>query len=296
MQHMERDEYLATEFEEHRDHLKAVAYRMLGSVSEAEDAVQETWLRLHRSDDEAIENLGGWLTVAVARVALDMLRARQARRDDPFEEGRLPEPLVAREGELDPEHEAMLADSVGLALLVVLETLTPAERLAFVLHDMFSVPFSEIAAIVGRSPEAARQLASRARRRVRGSAPVPDPDLRRQREVVDAYLAAAREGRFEDLVALLDPEVVLRADSGAGIPPLVVRGAEAVARQAFANAPLASFAHPALVNGVAGFVVARDGTPISVAAFTVADGRVVALDILADRERLARLDLSDFGV
>ena len=292
---MERDEYLAGKFEEHRDHLKAVAYRMLGSVPEAEDAVQESWLRLHRSDDEAIENLGGWLTTVVARVSLDMLRARRARRDDPFEEGRLPEPLVTRHGELDPEHEALLADSIGLALLVVLETLTPAERLAFVLHDMFSVPFSEIATIVGRSPEASRQLASRARRRVRGSAPVPDPDLRRQREVVDAWLAAARDGRFEDLVALLDPDVALRVDSGAMIAPRTVRGAEEVARQAFTNAPLASLARPALVNGVAGFVVARDGAPIAVAALTVADGRIVELDILTDPERLANLDLSDFG-
>ena len=292
---MERDEYLAGKFEEHRDHLKAVAYRMLGSVPEAEDAVQEAWLRLHRSDDDGIDNLGGWLTTAVARVSLDMLRARRARRDDPFEEERLPEPLVARHEELDPEHEAMLADSVGLALLVVLETLTPAERLAFVLHDMFSVAFSEIATIVGRSPEAARQLASRARRRVRGSAPVADSDVRRQREVVDAWLAAARDGRFEDLVALLDPDIVLRADTGAGIAPTIVRGAENVARQAFANAARASFAQPALVNGVAGFVVVRDGAPISVAAFTVAGGRVVELDILADPERLAKLDLSDFG-
>jgi RNA polymerase sigma-70 factor (ECF subfamily) len=293
---MERDDYLADKFEEHRDHLKAVAYRMLGSVPEAEDAVQESWLRLHRSDDDGIENLGGWLTTAVARVALDMLRARRARRDDPFEEERLPEPVVTRHEELDPEHETMLADSVGLALLVVLETLTPAERLAFVLHDMFSVPFSEISTIVGRSPEASRQLASRARRRVRGSAPVPDPDLRRQREVVDAWLAAARDGRFEDLVALLDPDVVLRADTGEGIAPTIVRGREAVARQAFANAARAAFAQPALVNGVAGFVVARDGAPIAVAAFSVAGGRVVQLDILGDPERLAKLDLSDFGL
>jgi RNA polymerase sigma factor (sigma-70 family) len=286
---MERDEYLAGQFEEHRDHLKAVAYRMLGSVPEAEDAVQESWLRLHRSDDEGIENLGGWLTAAVARVSLDMLRARRARRDDPFEEGRLPELLVARDGELDPEHEALVADSVGLALLVVLETLTPAERLAFVLHDMFSVPFSEIATIVGRSPEASRQLASRARRRVRGAAPVPDPDLRRQREVVDAFLAAARDGRFEDLVALLDPDVVLRVDSGASSAPRTVLGAEEVARHAFTNAPLASLAQPALVSGVAGFVVVRDGAPISVAALTVADGRIVRMDVLTDPERLTGL-------
>jgi RNA polymerase sigma factor (sigma-70 family) len=291
---MDRDEDLAQQFEQHRDHLKAVAYRMLGSVPEAEDAVQEAWLRLHRSDAAAIENLGGWLTTAVARVSLDMLRARRARRDDPFEEGRLPEPVVAPEGELDPEHEAMLADSVGLALLVVLETLSPAERLAFVLHDMFSVPFSEIGAIMGRSPDAARQLASRARRRVRGSAPVPDPDLRRQREVVDAYLAAARNGRFDDLVALLDPDIVLRVDQGVGVAPLVIRGAEGVARQALSGAPLGAVAHPARVNGVAGWLVTSDGAPIAVAAFTVADGKVVELDILADRERLAKLDLSEF--
>jgi len=294
---MERDEYLAGEFEERREHLKAVAYRMLGSVPEAEDAVQEAWLRLHRSDDEGIENLGGWLTTVVARVSLDMLRARRRRHDDPFEEGRLPEPVVAPlEGELDPEHEAMLADSVGLALLVVLETLTPAERLAFVLHDMFSVPFSEIAAIVGRSPEASRQLASRARRRVRGSAPVPEPDLRRQREVVEAYLAAARDGRFDDLVALLDPDIVLRVDRGADTAPLIIRGAADVARQALRGAPLGAVAHPALVNGGAGWLVTSDGAPIAVAAFTVADGRVAELNVLADPERLAHLDLSDFGV
>ena len=292
---MERDDYLAGQFEEHRDHLKGVAYRMLGSVPEAEDAVQEAWLRLHRTDDEGIENLGGWLTAAVARVSLDMLRARRIRRHDPLEEGRLPEPLVAREGDLDPEHEALLADSVGLALLVVLETLTPAERLAFVLHDMFSVPFSEIGEIVGRSPEASRQLASRARRRVRGSAPVPDPDLRRQREVVDAFLAAAREGRFDDLVAVLDPDIVLRVDGGEALGTRIVRGASDVAKQAFTNGgPLARFAQPAVVNGVAGFVVARDGAPIAVAALSVADGKVVEMDILADPERLAKLDLSDF--
>lgn len=293
---MERDEYLAAEFEQHRDRLKAVAYGLLGSISEAEDAVQESWLRLQRSDDEGIENLGGWLTTAVARVSLDVLRARRARREDPLEEGRLPEPLVAREGELDPQHEAMLAEGVGMALLVVLEALAPAERLAFVLHDMFSVPFSQIATVVGRSPEASRQLASRARRRVRGTAPVPDPDPGLQREVADAFLAAARDGRFEDLVALLDPEVVLRVDDGDGAGPRIVRGAEAVAKQAFGYAPVASLAQPALVNGVAGFVaVSSDGAPISVAALTVADGKVLALDILIDAERLAGLDLSGFA-
>jgi RNA polymerase sigma factor (sigma-70 family) len=293
---MTRDEYLADEFEAHRTRLKAVAYRMLGSVPEAEDAVQEAWLRLQRTDDEGIRNLGGWLTTAVARVALDMLRSRRARRELLVERERLPEPVVAREGALDPEQEALLADSVGLALLVVLETLAPAERLAFVLHDMFSVPFGEIGAIIDRSPEASRQLASRARRRVRGSAPVPDPDLRRQREVVDAYLAAAREGRFDDLVALLDPDVVLRADGGPGVGSRVVRGVAQVAAQAVTHAGRAAFAQPALVNGVAGFVVAGDGLPAVVAALTVADGRIVELDFLADPERLAALDLSAFGL
>jgi RNA polymerase sigma-70 factor (ECF subfamily) len=288
---MERNEYLAAEFEEHRPRLKAVAYRMLGSVPEAEDAVQEAWLRLDRSDEDGIENLGGWLTTTVARVALDKLRARRARREELFVEGRLPDPVIAPDGPLDPEQEAMLADSVGLALLVVLETLSPAERLAFVLHDMFSVPFSEIGAIAGRSPEASRQLASRARRRVRGSAPVPDPDLRRQREVVDAFLAASRDGRFDDLVALLDPDVVLRADTG---EPRIVRGAQQVAGQASANADRAAYAHPAVINGVAGFVVIKDGVPSAVAAFTIVDGLIAALDILADPERLASLDLSEF--
>jgi RNA polymerase sigma-70 factor (ECF subfamily) len=264
---------------------------MLGSVPEAEDAVQEAWLRLDRSDEDGIENLGGWLTTTVARVALDKLRARRARREELFVEGRLPDPVIAPDGPLDPEQEAMLADSVGLALLVVLETLSPAERLAFVLHEMFSVPFSEIGAIAGRSPEASRQLASRARRRVRGSAPVPDPDLRRQREVVDAFLAASRDGRFDDLVALLDPDVVLRADTG---EPRIVRGAQQVAGQASANADRAAYAHPAVINGVAGFVVIKDGVPSAVAAFTIVDGLIAALDILADPERLASLDLSEF--
>ena len=292
---MERDEFLAGEFEEHRDHLKAVAYRMLGSVAEAEDAVQEAWLRLQRSDDRGIVNLGGWLTTAVARVSLDMLRARRAKAAEPIgEEWRMPDPLIERGGELDPEREALLADSVGLALLVVLETLSPAERLAFVLHDMFSVPFDEIAGIVGRSPEASRQLASRARRRVRGSAPAPDGSLRRRREVGDAFMAASRDGRFEDLLALLDPDVVLRVDDGTA--PRIVRGADAVSRQAFANARLAEFARPAVVNGGPGGVVVQDGVAVSVVALTVAGGRIVAMDILADPQRLAQLDLSEFGV
>src|SRR5829696_1408670 len=292
---MERDEYLADRFEEHRDHLKAVAYRMLGSLTEAEDAVQESWLRLQRTDDGGIGNLGGWLTTAVARVSLDMLRARRAKAAEPIEdEWRMPDPLIERDTELDPEHEALLADSVGLALLVVLETLSPAERLAFVLHDMFSVPFDEIAGIVGRSPEASRQLASRARRRVRGSAPAPDGSLRRRREVGDAFMAASRDGRFEDLLALLDPDVVLRVDDGTA--PRIVRGADAVSRQAFANARLAEFARPAVVNGGPGGVVVQDGVAVSVVALTVAGGRIVAMDILADPQRLAQLDLSEFGV
>jgi RNA polymerase sigma factor (sigma-70 family) len=292
---MERDEYLADRFEEHRDHLKAVAYRMLGSLTEAEDAVQEAWLRLQRTDDGGIANLGGWLTTAVARVSLDMLRARRAKTAAPIEEEwRMPDPLIERDTELDPEHEAVLADSVGLALLVVLETLTPAERLAFVLHDMFAVPFGEIADIVGRSPEASRQLASRARRRVRGSAPAPGGSLRRRREVGDAFMAASRDGRFEDLLALLDPDVVLRVDDGAA--PRIVHGADAVSQQAFAHSQLAEFARPAVVNGGPGGVVVQDGVAVSVVALTVADGRIVAMDILADPQRLARLDLSEFGV
>ena len=292
---MQRDEYLAGQFEQHREHLKAVAYRMLGSIGEAEDAVQEAWLRLQRSEEGGIDNLGGWLTTVVARVSLDTLRTRRAKGTEPLDEERLPDPLVEPAGELDPEHEALLADSVGIALLVVLETLTPAERLAFVLHDMFSMPFGEIAEIVGRSPEASRQLASRARRRVRGSAQMPDDSLRRRREVGDAYLAASREGRFEDLLALLDPDVVLRVDEGPGAPLRVIRGADAVAQQAFAHSRLAAFARPAIVNGGAGGVVVRDGVALSVVALTVASGRIVAMDILSDRERLARLDLAAFG-
>jgi RNA polymerase sigma factor (sigma-70 family) len=286
-------EYLARRFEAHRTHLRAVAYRMLGSVSEADDAVQEAWLRLGRSDTGEIENLGGWLTTVVARVSLDMLRARKSRREEALGP-HLPEPIVSREDEVDPEHEALLADSVGLALLVVLEKLSPAERLAFVLHDMFGMPFDEIAPLVERSPAAARQLASRARRRVRGAAPAPDADLGGQREVVDAFLAAAREGDFEALVSVLDPEVVLRVDRGA-LPrgaSREVRGAPAVAEQAFRFASLAASARPALVNGAAGFVVAPRGRPVAVAGFTVADGRIVEIDLLADRARLRELDLT----
>jgi RNA polymerase sigma-70 factor (ECF subfamily) len=288
----ERDR-LADRFEANRPHLRAVAYRMLGSLSDADDAVQEAWLRLSRADAAGVENLRAWLTTVVARVCLDMLRSRTSRREEPLGP-RVPEPIVSRADGVDPEHEALLADSVGLALLVVLETLAPAERLAFVLHDMFAVPFDEIAPIVGRSPAAARQLASRARRRVRGAAPSPDPDLARQREVVDAFLAAARGGDFDALLAILDPEVVLRVDRGA-LPPGAsreVRGARAVADQVRAFAPLAASARPALVNGAAGFVVAPGGRPFAVAGFTVAGGKIVEIDLLADPARLRELDLT----
>ncbi len=290
---MDEHEWLAERFEEHRTHLRAVAYRMLGSVSEADDAVQEAWLRLSRSDSREIENLGGWLTTVVGRVCLNMLRSRRTRREDPLEV-HVPEPIVSREDGLDPEQEALLADSVGLALLVVLETLSPAERLAFVLHDMFAVPFDEIGPMVGRSPAAARQLASRARRRVQGEAPAPDPDITRQREVVDAFFAAAREGDFDALVAVLHPDVVLRSDGGAARPGAthVVHGAEAVGRRAMTFARLSPFVRPALVNGAAGVVVAPRGRPFSVLAFTVRDGRIVAIDGLADPERLKELDLT----
>jgi RNA polymerase sigma-70 factor (ECF subfamily) len=288
---MEAREFLAQEFEAHRTRLRAVAYRMLGSVSEADDAVQESWLRLSRSDNAEIENLGGWLTTVVARVSLDMLRTRKSRREELGPH--VPEPIVSSEDGVDPEHEAVLADSVGLALLVVLETLEPRERLAFVLHDMFGVPFDQIAPLVERTPAAARQLASRARRRVRGSAPVPDPDLDRQREVVDAFLAAAREGEFDALVAVLDPDVVLRVDGGALRPSRETRGAEEVARGALTFRRLAPSAKPALINGAAGFVVIRpDGRPFAVAGFTVADGKVAEIDLLTDPERLAGLDLT----
>src|SRR3954469_16070315 len=258
---MDEREYLAERFEANRMHLSAVAYRMLGSVNEADDAVQEAWLRLNRSDAAAIDNLDGWLTTVVARVSLDMRRSRAARLEQPLGT-RVPEPIVSREDQADPEHEALLADSVGLALLVVLETLSPAERLAFVLHDTFGVSFEEIAPIVGRSPAAARQLASRARRRVRGAAPAPDPDLARQRQVVDAFLAAARGGDFDALLAVLDPDVVLRADTGALRPGTVVRGAQAVAGGALTFARLARSARAVLVNGTGGFIAALPRSPV----------------------------------
>ena len=280
---------LAAEFEANRAQLRAVAYRMLGSVTEADDAVQEAWLRLSRADAAGIDNLGGWLTTVVGRVCLDMLRTRRTRREQPLGD-RMPEPIVDAGPGVDPEHEALLADSVGLALLVVLETLSPPERLAFVLHDMFAVPFDEIAPIVGRSPDAARQLASRGRRRVRGTPSVPDADLERQREVVRAFLAAARGGDFDGLVALLDPEVVLRVDRG-GRRHTEVTGARTVAGRALGFSRMALFARPALVNGAAGFVVAVRGRPLAVAGFTVIGGRVARIDLLADRARLRRIDL-----
>ncbi|MGW1889642.1 sigma-70 family RNA polymerase sigma factor [Streptomyces sp. NPDC002004] len=288
-------EFLAERFEEHRGHLRAVAYRMLGSLSESEDAVQEAWLRLSRSDVSGVGNLGGWLTTVVGRVCLDMLRSRTARREEPMgtAHGVLPDPIISRASGVEPEQEALLADSVGLALLVVLETLAPAERLAFVLHDMFGVPFEEIAPMVGRTPAAARQLASRARRRVRGTAPVPDSDPARQRAAVDAFLAAARDGDFDGLVAVLDPEVVLRSETAAGWRE--VHGPEAVAGQALTFSRLsggAGTARAALVNGAVGVVSYRDGEPFSVLGFTVVEGRIVAIDILADPERVARLDLT----
>jgi RNA polymerase sigma-70 factor (ECF subfamily) len=286
---MNEPDWLAQHFEEHRSHLRAVAYRMLGSLSEADDAVQEAWLRLSRSDSAQIENLGGWLTTVVARVSLNMLRSRSTRREEPLE-GRIPDPIIDRPDGTDPEHEALLADSVGLALLVVLQTLSPAERLAFVLHDMFAVPFDEIAPIVDRSPTATRQLASRARRRVQGERLMPDPDLERQREVVDAFLAASRDGDFDALVNVLDPDVVLRHDLGDGVREL--RGAEAVARQARSVSRMGLVVHRALINGAAGIVTTRDGRPFSVGAFTVRDGRIVEVEFLGDPARLAELDLT----
>jgi RNA polymerase sigma-70 factor, ECF subfamily len=287
------DEFLAERFEEHRAHLRAVAYKMLGSLSEAEDAVQESWLRLSRTDTSEVENLRAWLTTVVARVSLNVLRSRRTRREEPLDV-RVPDPVVSRDDGTQPEHEALLADSVGLALLVVLETLAPAERLAFVLHDMFGVPFDEIAGMVDRSPAAARQLASRARRRVQGAAPVPDADLAGQRRVVDAFFAAARDGDFDALVAVLDPDVVSRTDGGtlrSGATG-VVRGAHEVAARALTFARLSPFVRPALVNGAAGAVVAPRGEPFSVMGFTVVGGRIVEIDAITDPERLRELDLA----
>ena len=284
---------LAEQFEEHRGHLRAVAYRMLGSLSEADDAVQESWLRLSRSDTSDVENLRAWLTTVVARVCLNVLRSRRTRREEPLDV-RVPDPVVSRDDGTQPEHEALLADSVGLALLVVLETLGPAERLAFVLHDMFGVPFDEIAGLVDRSPAATRQLASRARRRVQGAAPAPDADLAGQRRVVEAFFAAARDGDFEGLVAVLDPDVVLRSDGGTLRPEATaaVRGAREVAARALTFARLSPFVRHALVNGAAGAVVAPGGEAFSVLGFTVVGGRIVEIDAIADPERLRELDLT----
>ncbi len=287
---MDEHDWLAEQFEAERPHLRAVAYRMLGSLSEADDAVQESWLHLSRSNASGVENLGGWLTTVVARVCLDLLRSRNSRREEPLG-AHVPDPLVSREGGIDPEHEALLADSVGLALLVVLDTLNPAERLAFVLHDLFAVPFDEIAPIVGRSPTAARQLASRARRRVQGAATVPDVDLTRQREVVDAFLAASRGGDFDALLAVLDPDVVLRSDSAAvhSGASREVRGAPAVARQFSGRA---REAQPALVNGAVGLVWAPGGRPRVVFGFTITRGKIIAIDLVADPARLRQLDVA----
>jgi RNA polymerase sigma factor (sigma-70 family) len=290
-------EILALRFETHRVRLRAVAYRMLGSLAEADDAVQEAWLRLSRSDTGEVVNLGGWLTTAVGRVCLDMLRSRRTRREEPLDEQpsgqpgrqpgvRMPEPVLAPVSGADPEQEALLADSVGLALLVVLETLSPAERLAFVLHDLFAVPFDEVATVVGRSPAATRQLASRARRRVQGGAPAPDADPDRQREVVNAFLAAARDGDFDGLVAVLDPDVVAR--SGAG----VTTGAAAVASGAIAFGRLAAVGRPALVNGAVGIVGLMEGRLVSVLSFTVVHGRIAVIDIVREPEQLAGLDVT----
>jgi RNA polymerase sigma factor (sigma-70 family) len=290
---MDETEWLADRFQEHRARLHAVAYRMLGSLTDAEDAVQDTWLRLSRSGGSEVENLGGWLTTVVARVCLNMLRSRNVRREESLA-GHVPDPVISTAGELQPEEEALLADSVGLALLVVLDTLTPAERLAFVLHDMFELPFEEIAPMAGRTPAAARQLASRARRRVKGAGvPAPDPDVARQREVVDAFFAAARGGDFDALVAVLDPGVVLRIDAGAEHPAsMVIHGAAAVARQTFTGLSSALRAvelRPALVNGAAGVILTRRGRPVTVMGFTVTEGRIAEIDAISDRERLSKM-------
>ncbi len=290
---MSDEQFLAARFEQHRAELRAVAYRMLGSLSDADDAVQEAWLRLSSSADDEIENLGAWLTTVVGRVCLNMLRARTRRREAAMPV-HIPDPIVAPEGELDPEHQAILADSVGLALLVVLDALSPDERLAFVMHDMFAVPYKDIAAMIGRSPVATRQLASRAKRRVQGEAPRSDAGLSEQRQIVDAFFAAARDGDFEALVAVLDPDVVLRSDGGArrAGATFLVRGAAEVASRAMVYASMSPFVLPAIVNGSAGVVVAPRGTAFSVMAFTVRHGKVIAIDSLADPSRLGRLDLA----
>jgi RNA polymerase sigma factor (sigma-70 family) len=285
---MNEREYLAERFEEHRTHLRAVAYRMLGSASDVDDAVQEAWLRLSRADTTSIDNLGGWLTTVVARVCLDMLRSRQSRREEPFTPD-APEPAASGASGSSPEQEALLADSVGVALLVVLDRLTPAERLAFVLHDMFAVPFEEIGPIVGRSAEAARQLASRARRRVRGGG-APDPDLVRQREVVEAFITALRAGDFEGLLAVLDPDLVVRADMAGA--PTEVRGAAVWAKGAVAYGHMARLTRPALVDGAIGVVVAPQGRLVRALRFTIANGKITEIEVIGNPARLGDLDVS----
>lgn len=289
---MADSEWLVERFEEHRTHLRAVAYRLLGSLAEADDAVQEAWLRVSRAGARDVDNLGGWLTTIVARIALNMLRSRNVRREQPYSV-HLPDPVVSPDGEIQPEQQAMLADSVGLALLVVLDSLGPAERLAFVLHDVFQLPFEEIAPVVGRTPAAARQLASRARRRIKGSnIPSPDPDRSRQRAVVDAFFSAARGGEFATLIALLDPTVVLRADFGAKHPDrsVVIRGASEVARSAIMGGALAGArVVPVLVNGAAGAVIMVAGRPFVVMGFIVAAGRILEIDAIADPHRVRRI-------
>jgi RNA polymerase sigma factor (sigma-70 family) len=297
MRPMNENQWMADRFEEHRAHLRAVAYRMLGSLTEADDAVQDTWIRVSRAGANDVENLGGWLTTIVARVCLNMLRSRKVRREESLDV-HLPDPVITPEGTAQPEDEALLADSVGLALLVMLDTLTPAERLAFVLHDMFDLPFEEIAPMVGRTPEAARQLASRARRRVKGAdVPSPDADRARQREVVDAFYRAARGGDVETLVTLLDPDVVLREDFGIRRPGAskVIRGAAAVAGQALKGALPAAHVHPALVNGAAGAVITVGGRPFALMGFTVLEGKIVEIDVIADPERVARIATAVLG-
>ncbi len=288
---MDEREWLTDRFAHHRTHLRAVAYRMLGSMTEADDALQEAWLRVRDQDQTGVENMEAWLTTVVGRVCLNMLRSRRSRREELSP--RVPDPVVSFGESVDPEHEALLADSVGLALLVVLDALTPAERLAFVMHDVFGLQFAEIATVLDRSEAAAQQLASRARRRVRG-APEPDHDLARQRKVVDAFFAASRDGDFDALVAVLDPDVELRIDGGTlrEEASLVLRGAEAVAGHTATYSRLYPFVKPALVNGAAGAVVAPHGRPFSVMAFTVTNAKITQIDALLDPKRLARLDLS----
>jgi RNA polymerase sigma factor (sigma-70 family) len=285
---MNHTDNLALRFEEHRSHLRAVAYRLLGSLAEADDAVQEAWLRLSRADSTEVANLGGWLTTVVSRICLNLLRDRRHRDEQPLDT-RVPDPIVSELDGGDPEHEAVLADSVSVALLVVLETLTPAERLAFVLHDLFAMPFDEIGPIIDRTPTTTRQLASRARRRVRGATPAPEPDRSRQRAVVEAFLAAARGGDLAALVDLLHPDVVVRSDGGTLRPSTLVRGPQAVAQGAIVFARLAELTRPTLVNGAVGAVAMSEGRVVAVAAFTVADGKVLELNILSDPNRLSHL-------